>query len=1144
MPTSFFIFPSIRLALSFVREVTPSSSKEAWCSLEGMTIHHGGTGKSAGLEVLDPRWPKKLVDKLLPRLSAKTIDRDGEEVWSHSVPMQQFFRRVQLVRSPKTERTIRCLVIPQREAAAQADELMTELANRDGWSVWTRAAENVGVIYELRSLDGRLKVPPSGLPGQPFVLNEMDDDVFVPPGWELPLLPMFRSLMPPTELGRLHVWLAKRDDRAQYQALQEIEGEALPLIRAVTLEESDEPTVEVLIGGPSRVEVPLRLRRSTQRRRVQRAAKVVYRVESRSGQFGPALLNLLDRTEAQIEDFMYFSKALGEGPNAVIEHYLLADARIADEDFWPELERFDLSQILHEVGLPLFISSESEFLPNLDGLVQGIDADDPFLKKLSEQVGLDDHREGRFSLVEPFGDEGHWRVLVLEQGQPLHRLLQVMLGEMNREPLRQVIDVGRVDLAADRKQYEEQWRKIGVEEGRELVEMTTNLINELRALADGIDQELGRLGDLLGPAHEITVSARQLVTELPRELDEFARRVSGFLNQVAGPRYEWLMSTESRRQTLAQVANDLQTLAQNAQQVVATVVTEANSNLQQVETLREQLAEATEALGNTEGELQQALVDGQQAAQTALNAISERGQLAEQRFQEARERERRVIEEEQRVAAREQEVNAFAVQVQAREQQVVSLEAAVEHRRQRLERSLQIATQREQEANQETARLNVLETITIPETEKRMEEAVRLLADIQSRNIDQRYEVVRQENEHVQSELKEAQEQERALRELEEQVKGIVKELQKVKREVKKLTAKNLDASISRRQQELTGLEAELRMLQDKAAQLVLLETHELPAAQSRVSQAQQRLSELQARGIEPSLAEVKTQAAQFEERVAAANQQFAKLKEQDGELQERRRELEKVEAEIREVRKQRVDLEQRLQRMSELQTELLDAMIAAEEESNRLTQLESDELPKLRSQAETAQKQLKELIASGIEESCQAATQEAQQWEQKLADARAEEQTLMLQKLRLEQLQAEHQLLTSRIIELTNCGYEDRIERTISEVAAITEVLQEMESVLAEAQVVKDRLRAVAVELGKQPSLAGGDDVESKLTETQREIDSNVAAVIGTHPAKRRASAKRAVRRIEKKTKELRQQLGIEQRRGWFSSFFGGPKK
>ena len=1143
MPKTFFIFPSIRLALSFVREVT-LSSKETWLSLQGMTIHYGGAGKSAAVEIIEPKWPKIRLDKLLQRFSGKPIDSNVAERWSQSVPMQQIFRRVQLVRCPKTERTIRCLVIPRREAAVQADELMTELANLDGWSVGTRSVENVGVVYECRSLDGRLKVPPAGLPGHPFVVSEMDDDVFVPPGWEHPFLPMFRSLMPPTEPGRRHVWFPIRNDRAQHQTLQEIEGETLPLIRAVTLDDPDEPTVEVLIGGPSRVEVPLRLRRTTQRRRVQRAAKVIYRVESRSGQFGPALLNLFDRTDAQIEDFTYFSKVLGEGPNAVIEHYLLADTRIADEDFWPELERFDLSQILPEVGLPLFISSESEFLPNLDGLVQGIDADDPFLKKLSEQVGLADHREGRFSLVEPFGDEGHWRVLVLEQGQPLHRLLQVMLGEMNREPLRQVIDVGRADLAADRKQYEEQWQKLGVEEGRELVEITTNLINELRKLADGIDQELGRLGDLLGPAQEIAVSARQLVTELPRELDEFARRVLRLLNQVAGPRYEWLMATESRRQALAQVTTNLQTLAQNAQQVVATVVTEANSSRHQVETLREQLAEATETLGNTEGELQQALVEGQQAAQIALNAINERGQRAELRFQEAREREQRVILEEQRVAAREQVVNAFEIQVRAREQQVAALAARVEQRRQALEGRLEIAERREREANQETTRLDELETVTIPETEKRMEEAERLLAEIRGRNIDQRYEVVTQENEQVQSELKEAQEQEQALRELENQVKGLVKQLQTVKREVKKLTAKNLDASISRRQQELTGLEAELRMLQDKVAQLVLLETHELPAAQSRVGQAQQRLSELQALGIEQRLAEVKTQAAQYEERVSVANQQLAELKEQDGELQERRRELEQVEAEIREVRRLRVDLEQRLLRMSERQTELLDAMIAAEEESDRLRQLESDELPKLKLQAQTAQKQLNELIASGIEESCQAAAQEAQQWEQKLADARAEEQALMLQKLRLEQLQAEHQLLTARIMELTNCGYEDRIERTTSELAAITEVLQEMESVLAEAQVVKDRLRAVAVELGKQPSLAGGDDVESKLTETQREIDSNVAEVIGTHPAKRRASAKRAVRRIEKKTKELRQQLGIEQRRGWFSFIFGGPKK
>ncbi|WP_373649446.1 hypothetical protein [Schlesneria sp. DSM 10557] len=1087
--------------------------------------------------------PKNRVEKLLQRLSAKSIDRDGAEVWSQRVPMQQFFRRVQVVRSPKTDRTIRCLVIPRRESAAQANELMNELANQGGWSVWTRAAENVGVIYELRSLDGRLKVPPSGLPGQPFVLNEVDEDIFIPPGWELPLLPMFRSLMPPTEPGRLHVWLPKRDDRAQYQALQEIEGEALPLIRAVKLEEWDNPAVEVLIGGSSRVEVSLRLRRTTRRRGTERAAKLVYRVESRSGQFGPALLNLLDRAEAQIEDFTYFSKVLGDGPNAVIEHYLLTDARIADDDFWPELERFELTQTLHEVGLPLFVSSETEFLPNLDGLVQGIDADDPFLKRLSEQVGLADHREGRFALVEPFGDDGHWRVLVLEQGQPLHRLLRVVLGEMNREPLRQVIDVGRVDLATDRKQYEEKWQKLGFEEGRELVEMTTNLINELRQLAEGIDHELERLGSRLGPAQQITGSASQLVTELPQELNEFARRVSRLLNQVAGPRYEWLMAIESRRQALAQVASNLQTLEQDAQQVVATVVTEANSNRQQVEALREQLAQATEALGNAEADLQQALVEGQQAAQTALNAINERAQRAELRFQDARERERRVVTEEQCVVAREQEVNAFDAQVRAREQQVASLAARVEQRRQSLESRLESAERREREANQETARLNILETVTIPETEKRKKEADRLLIEIRGRNIDHSYEVVRQQNEQVQSELKEAQEQERVLRELENQVKALVKQLQTIRREVKTLKSKSLDTTISRRQQELTGLEAELQTLQGKSARLTLLETHELPVAQSRVTQAQQRLSELQALGVEQRLAEMKPQAAQLEEKVAAAIQELAALKEQDVELQERRRELENVEVEILEVRKQRVDLEQRLQTMSEHRTELLDAIISAEAEAIRLRQLESDELPKLERQAETAQKKLNELIALGIDERCQAAAQEAQQWEQKLAEARAKVRALMVQKQRLEELQVENTMLATRLIELADYGYEDRIESTKLQAAGTREAFQTTASVLADAQAIKDKLREVAVELSKQPSLEGGEVVLEKLKETQREIDRDIVAVIETHPEKRRANVNRSVRRIEKKTAELKRHLGIEQRRGWFSFLFGGRK-
>lgn len=1140
MSTKLFKFPSIRLALSFVREVTPSASLEAWRSLENLTIHHGGIEKSAGLEVVEPRWPKKVVEKLLPRLSAKPVEPSAQRSWAQSVPMQQFFRRVQLVHSPKTERTIRCLVIPRRDDTVSTEELIIELANSDGWSIWTRAIENVGVIYELRSADGRLKAPPCGLPGQPFVLTEMDDDVFVPSGWELPLLPSFRSLMPPSEPNRLHVWLPTPNDRAQYKLLTEIEGEALPLVGTIALEEPDESSMQIAMGGASRVEVPLRLRRTSRRRDIRQAAKFVYRVVSRSGQFGPALLNLFDRAEARIEDFIYYSQAHGEGPNALVEHYLLSNSRIADEDFWPELERFDLPQTLHEVGLPLFIPASAEFLPNLDGLIQGIDAEDPFLKKLSEQVGLSENRDSRMALVEPFGDDGHWRVIVLERGQPLHRLLQVVLGEMNREPLRQVIDVGRVDLTADRKQYEEKWQEIGKQEGQELVELTSILLRELQTLADSIDQELTRLNQRLGPAQEVSRSASQLVNELPARFDEFARRVSQWLNLVAGPRHEWLMSTDARGQALAQVGEDLRTLERNAHQLVSDTVAQADSTREDLETQRQNLTNAGQELADSEGELDRALRAGAEAAQLASREIEEREQRSEQRLQEARAQEQRVIEHEVRVAAREQEVNEFAARVQAREQQVAAREQALTLRRQTLEQRQRSAEQREQAANQETARLEVLETVAIPETVRRMEEAERLLAEIRGREIDRQYEEVSRTNERLQQELSEAQAQEQVLRELEKQVQARQKQLQELKRQIKTLTEKKLDLSIARRTQELAERESQLNALQEKAARLELIETQDLPAAQSRVEQAEQRLAELRDLGIEERLADVEARGRLFEQDVASANLRLVDWAAKEKQVLDRHRALEQIELEMQRIEN---ECERQLQSLESRQTELNDRKTEAFEQLVRLRHLETEELPELQFQVQEAQKSLDALLAEGIEEKLAVMTQTAQKLEPELADLREQQHELVTKARQLQEVESEIANTTSRIAEMSSIQYDARIAEARETNVEMSELFGATEAALTAAQQAMDVLRAVQSQLRERSSFMGAENVVAQLANTEQKINDEVAAVVSAHPAKRRANARRTVRRIEKRANQLKKDLGIEQRRSWWSFLFGGRK-
>ena len=148
-----------------------------------------------------------------------------------------------------------------------------------------------------------------------------------------------------------------------------------------------------------------------------------------------------------------------------------------------------------------------------------------------------------------------------------------------------------------------------------------------------------------------------------------------------------------------------------------------------------------------------------------------------------------------------------------------------------------------------------------------------------------------------------------------------------------------------------------------------------------------------------------------------------------------------------------------------------------------------------------------------------------------------------MNQKLRLEQLQSTHQLLIARIVDLYRYGYDDQSERISVETETLKNLLKSFESVFDEAAKIKGKLQSVALELKNQSSLAGRDGLESKLINTQHELESCLATVIGNHPAKRTADAKRVVRQIEKKTKELRKYLGIEPRRSWLSFLLGRDK-
>ena len=343
--------------------------------------------------------------------------------------MQEFYKRIPLAYSKRTERASRCLVIPDTGDGPARAALIIALADQSQWVVWAHVfLDSSGgefEVFELQSIDAQPHPAPVGLPGAPLIFTAVADDIFVPPGRLLPLIPHHRQFLPRSEPGHWNLWLGNPDGSHDHDVIHtsgNTPGE--PLVNFVRLDDIRTPPRR-LRGIDVRQKIPLELRR-VYRRRLQRAAKVIYRIETRTSELGTTLLRLLDHTEAGIEAFTYFCAPRGDGPNAIVEHFLMADALIADEDQWPDLHRYDCPQTFAELDLPVFVSADLEFLPNIENLPAIAQDDSDFLIKFREIVGLNGEKDPRIALLDREQEGQGWNVLLLENGVDLKNVIDLV----------------------------------------------------------------------------------------------------------------------------------------------------------------------------------------------------------------------------------------------------------------------------------------------------------------------------------------------------------------------------------------------------------------------------------------------------------------------------------------------------------------------------------------------------------------------------------------------------------------------------------------------------------------------------------------------------------------------------------------------
>lgn len=786
-------FPVISAALYFLHRACPANPSLAWSFLDCFTMVTFHNSQVVVIDY-DNKISQILNVALVESCGGKTITKSlsGYEP-AESIPLTELFRHTPLEASTKTESGRCFLIVPDKSSPDSIGELIAQISSLEGFSVWVREIKETEkdkrkIIFELRVEGEDVSTAPSGLVGAPQLLIALNEEIYVPFGFETPLLPAYRFLFPATNGTYVHTWQFDKSGDLAYKVIALADEPPIPLARLVLLPQNE--LHDFTETGVSLIKIPLRLRPIHTRRQVSEVEKILYTFETRGGELGPLFLRLLDHTEAGIESFTYFNRLAGSGPNSVIIHYILLDAKLADEDMWPELRRYVLPHSHAEAGLPIFIPADFDFSPSLDGILRGLDGNDEFLTNILEAVGFEKNQQGRIVLIDNGPSETGWNIAHLDNGRPLKSLIEIVLDEYNREPVRRVIDITRIDLTEDRAKYEKQWIESGKEESEELEKATEILAAQLHEAVRIVVSELTKFAERIAVFQEVSNSSQELVTDLPRQFISFVSGLSELVNSVAEPRRHWLMTTEERaRQTRTLLDNTLvfQRSVQATLEEVTTTLRSLRDNLtSNQERLTDQERVLREQIPIIEREIEQVSLLEARARQS----FRERELRLQQRAVENQRVQDQLIAENRRLDTLQEELNRQEAEIRARQ-------AEQAMRRRRLEDQQSRIVKEISNENIEQAALKRIAEVEIPAAEKELQIIQSQTSKLRSERFVEKLAELKTRHQLLQNEFGVLCKEQRELNEMTVEMEKLQQKESQLRNEVEKLHRQKIEEKIN-----------------------------------------------------------------------------------------------------------------------------------------------------------------------------------------------------------------------------------------------------------------------------------------------------------------------------------------------------------
>lgn len=538
--------------------------------------------------------------------------------------------------------------------------------------------------------------------------------------------------------------------------------EPSPLI--VGLEVDSAALSEIRIPQGIRAEFPLEIRRDFAQS-TPWGGRSVFRLRTKRAELGPALLDLLDRAEADIQSATYFNRVLGLGPYAEVEHFfLIEDDGEGKGRFLPDDSVFRQPEAFEHLGVDVFLNSTKRFRPNLSQVIESSLGDRLMVEKIRSVFGAE---AGVICLVDGHED-GRPEILRLSDGKPLKEVIAAIVNSWMAGSAKKISPGFEAHLVshieAEASQVEE----------RAAAEVDEH-DQDFRAYCTGLEDLLAsheanatRLSVRISEATEVGQKCASYLSESEKDWVKFSNNLASLIDELNSANQAWLKKWDQEKRSIHDWQKSIVKTLVSHEGIASTILNRYDKNQASLQTCERKVAGVLPLLEGAQKKAEQSSKDLKNLEEIAGTSIQKL---------------------EQRLAAEDAKLREWRSQLNSRKEELDSQRLALDA----LRRTLQSL----EEENSRTKKAQLQESADLKLKESAAEDEVKRLSQVRD------YEIPRQEKE-----VKKAAEKLNVIlfEKYDEKLQSAVATLEELEIKLKSERAKHKELQQAQSKQDLTAL--------------------------------------------------------------------------------------------------------------------------------------------------------------------------------------------------------------------------------------------------------------------------------------------------------------------------------------------------